>query len=323
MNGRDRHEDERRRHGSRGPGGPAPERGHGRGHDVGQRRGGGATWAGAGPQRGFEDPSTDTGRYASRPYASRSPDYNFDPRGGREYGYSSARGSMVSPGWDHWREDDGPAASRGGFGAGEHAAPSPGREQAAGYAGADFGRYGPRYAGADYGRGAQEPGRSRFDGDDLGTDQRTGQWQGHRGAFGSEPHGPYPGDSLDEGRSGSRSSWGASRQQLGRGTSFRGHGPQGYVRSDERLLELICERLTDDPDIDPREVRVQVAGGEVTLEGRVGDRWMKHHIEDMVDACAGVTEIHNRIRVGEASPLERKEPDAGAGDGAPDRKATH
>lgn len=97
------------------------------------------------------------------------------------------------------------------------------------------------------------------------------------------------------------SAWAATDEQLARRSNFRGHGPQGYERSDERLSEVICERMTEDPDIDPREVSVRVQSGVVTLEGRVDDRWMKHHIEDLVDACSGVREIENRIRVG-ASP---------------------
>lgn len=50
-------------------------------------------------------------------------------------------------------------------------------------------------------------------------------------------------------------------------TSYRGVGPKGYTRSDERLAEEICERLTDHPRIDASEIDVQVSRGEVTLTG--------------------------------------------------------
>ena len=36
--------------------------------------------------------------------------------------------------------------------------------------------------------------------------------------------------------------------------SYRGRGPRGYTRSDERLLETVCEQLTDDPRIDATEL---------------------------------------------------------------------
>ncbi len=37
--------------------------------------------------------------------------------------------------------------------------------------------------------------------------------------------------------------------------------------------------------------------GEVTLSGTVGDRQMKHMIEDVTDAVSGVREVHNQSRV--------------------------
>lgn len=107
------------------------------------------------------------------------------------------------------------------------------------------------------------------------------------------------------------SAWAATDEQMARRRDFRGHGPRGYQRSDERLNEEICERMTEDPDIDPREVSVRVQSGVVTLEGRVEDRWMKHHIEDLVDACSGVRNIENRIRVGPALPGNAGQPQDG------------
>jgi osmotically-inducible protein OsmY len=80
--------------------------------------------------------------------------------------------------------------------------------------------------------------------------------------------------------------------------SHRGRGPKGYRPSDERLTEIICERLTDDPFIDASDVTVDVRNNEVTLSGRVSVRQQKFAIEDVVADVAGVTEIHNRISVG-------------------------
>jgi hypothetical protein len=82
------------------------------------------------------------------------------------------------------------------------------------------------------------------------------------------------------------------------GAGFRARrGPKGYERSDERLREDICERLMWSDDIDASEVSVEVRAGVVMLDGAVPERSMKHAIEDVVDACLGVKDIENRIRV--------------------------
>lgn len=74
-------------------------------------------------------------------------------------------------------------------------------------------------------------------------------------------------------------------------------GPKGYQRSDERLREDISERLMEARYIDSSDVTVEVSGAKVVLDGTVPERRMKHAIEDLVDACPGVQDIDNRIRV--------------------------
>lgn len=74
-------------------------------------------------------------------------------------------------------------------------------------------------------------------------------------------------------------------------------GPKGYQRSDERLREDISERLMEARYLDSSDVTVDVSGAKVVLEGTVPERRMKHAIEDLVDACPGVQDIENRIRV--------------------------
>jgi hypothetical protein len=74
-------------------------------------------------------------------------------------------------------------------------------------------------------------------------------------------------------------------------------GPKGYQRSDERLKEDISERLMELHHIDSSDVSVEVRGARVVLEGTVPSRHMKHAIEDLVDACPGVLDIDNRVRV--------------------------
>lgn len=79
--------------------------------------------------------------------------------------------------------------------------------------------------------------------------------------------------------------------------SFQGRGPKGYVRTDQRLRDLICERLTEDPLVDASDVDVQVANGEVTLSGSVRDRKMKWRAEDLVEDSTRGALVHNRLRV--------------------------
>lgn len=79
--------------------------------------------------------------------------------------------------------------------------------------------------------------------------------------------------------------------------SHRGRGPKGYRPSDERLTEIICERLTDDPFIDARNIAVKVMGGEVTLSGSVEERRQKYAAEDIVADVFGVIEVHNDLSV--------------------------
>jgi BON domain len=108
----------------------------------------------------------------------------------------------------------------------------------------------------------------------------------------------------------------------GYGTRQYARGPKGYQRSDERLKEDISERLMEAYDIDSSEVTVDVKGAKVFLEGVVPSRHMKHVIEDMVDACPGVQDIENRIRVsspnyqGSAAPSSGSSPQPSTPSGA-------
>jgi hypothetical protein len=80
---------------------------------------------------------------------------------------------------------------------------------------------------------------------------------------------------------------------------FTGLGPKGYQRSDERIFEDICYRMSVNGQLDPSEIDVKVENGEVTLEGQVEDRFSKRLAEDIADSVSGVADVHNRIRVGE------------------------
>ena len=79
--------------------------------------------------------------------------------------------------------------------------------------------------------------------------------------------------------------------------NYRGRGPRGYKRSDERIKEDINDRLSDDPYVDASDVEVTVTGCEVTLLGTVDDRSAKRRAEDIAEQVSGVINVENRLRV--------------------------
>jgi len=76
----------------------------------------------------------------------------------------------------------------------------------------------------------------------------------------------------------------------------RGKGPKGYQRSDERIKEVVCERLRDDPYIDASDITVTVQGGRVALEGTVDSRATKNAVEDIAEQCTE-QDVQNNLRV--------------------------
>lgn len=78
---------------------------------------------------------------------------------------------------------------------------------------------------------------------------------------------------------------------------FVGRGPRGYQRSDERIREEICERLTRHGRIDATDLEISVKNGEVTLSGSVDDREAKRLAEDLAEDVVGVRDVNNQIKV--------------------------
>jgi osmotically-inducible protein OsmY len=113
-------------------------------------------------------------------------------------------------------------------------------------------------------------------------------------------------DMLDMGRHWSRTAQDWLRIQAGHAQqagstgfrSYRGVGPRGYTRPDDRIREDINESLTEADDLDASGITVAVANGVATLGGTVAQRWMKHRAEDVADGCSGVRDVRNDIQVG-------------------------
>lgn len=161
-----------------------------------------------------------------------------------------------------------------------------------------------------YGRGQSNSGYRLSDLGERGHEQgpegrgpygsrdfdRSAPYAAGRGYYGGQEGRPDTYGSAGYQQQGKRYWFDESGNDQGRASSHRGVGPRGYVRSDERLRELICERLTE-ADLDASDIDVQVNEGTVTLEGSVPDRGTRHQAEDLVDDCGGVKDIQNHLRV--------------------------
>jgi osmotically-inducible protein OsmY len=138
--------------------------------------------------------------------------------------------------------------------------------------------YGERYGSAAYGRAHYDPGMNR---DFV--------------------------DPRDAERQSSSESWRSDRPFTNREQDYRGRGPKNYSRTDERIRDEVCERLTEAHDVDPSEVEVVVASGEVTLRGTISDRSMKRRAERLAESVMGVQDVHNELRLGKSQGSESSE----------------
>jgi len=80
----------------------------------------------------------------------------------------------------------------------------------------------------------------------------------------------------------------------------RGSGPANYTRSDQRILEDVCDTITNDRHVDGRQIQVTVQDGEVTLDGTVTSRRQKRHAEDLTHDLSGVKHVQNNLRIKES-----------------------
>jgi hypothetical protein len=90
--------------------------------------------------------------------------------------------------------------------------------------------------------------------------------------------------------------WQSSPGSRGAGR-FAGVGPKSYQRSDDRIREDVCDRLTADAWVDPSDVAIRVKDGDVTLEGTVDGHETKRRVEDLVEEVAGVRQVHDFLQV--------------------------
>lgn len=96
--------------------------------------------------------------------------------------------------------------------------------------------------------------------------------------------------------------------------SSRGHsgkGPKDYQRSDSRVREDVCDRLSDDDEVDASEIAVTVSAGEVILSGSVADRYSKRRAEHIAEAVRGVVDVQNHLSVRKGIMRELRDEIAG------------
>ncbi|WPU66961.1 BON domain-containing protein [Peredibacter starrii] len=78
---------------------------------------------------------------------------------------------------------------------------------------------------------------------------------------------------------------------------FRGVGPKGYKRSDEKIYEDVCESLMRHRAIDASHIIVKVTDGTVYLSGKIESRGLKKLAESVAENISGVKEVTNELSV--------------------------
>lgn len=303
------------RYGGRGPGrygdsedertedrfyGRDAERGYGRGSEYGGLRRGGH----AGGRGGYEREYGQERDYDTRDYGSR---YGTRESGaGGEYGQRYGREVLERGGYAgsarrREGEDYGRAYGVRVYGRDytrERAPRHDDADEVRDYD-TDYGRTTSRF----YGRSGYEYGRDDYD--DNRAEHGRREARGHEDERGGDG-----GSWLDRAADQVRSWFGGdddreggrhgdeSRRAHGRGEGkFRGRGPKNYRRSDERLREEVCDRLTDNEWLDASDVEVNVVAGEVILTGMVDSRYAKRLAENIAESVSGVANVQNNLRV--------------------------
>jgi osmotically-inducible protein OsmY len=220
----------------------------------------------------------------------------FGGRGGRDFefggGYRGDYGNFGRNDWDRAYGAGGYSGMRGqNWGSSFGSTPDYGRwdwNRGESFGGSD---YRGDFRGSDYDRSAAYGyGSRREAGWHPGSDYERGAVYGPRGERG------FWDRASDE-----VSSWFGDEdaERRRRMDQFRGRGPKGYTRSDERIREDVSDRLTDDWRVDASNIEIKVSNGEVTLSGTVDSRDAKRRAEDIAESVSGARHVQNNLRVSE------------------------
>jgi hypothetical protein len=227
--------------------------------------------------------SVDAGRgyREDRDLAGTSGRLGHDPE--RDYGRGGPMGGGSGYGGRQWEATDRERGSQHG---------GRGRDPSAGYGGAPEETremYGGQrhFVRDDFGRGDQ-----RFDRQGLSSER-----YGQHGRYDMGP-GQHGQGQVGQGQVG-QGQYGQGPQRSWRGEPQMGQrrGPLNYQRSDQRIYEDVCDRLSEDDELDVSNVEVKVDKGEVTITGHVESRGMKRRLEDVVERVSGVKDVHVQVKV--------------------------
>jgi osmotically-inducible protein OsmY len=85
----------------------------------------------------------------------------------------------------------------------------------------------------------------------------------------------------------------------------KGVAPKGYIKSDERIFEDVCEALTAQCEIDASEIVVHVKNGIVSLTGSVDSKYVKRIAENTISDLSGVLDVKNDLLIltGDKNPI--------------------
>lgn len=228
-------------------------------------------------------------------YGQGSSEYGDEWRTGRRergYGYGDyGQGSMRGGSWSDRDFDRGRYDYQGRYDRGDYGRSDYGRT---GYD-RDYGMdYGRRRRSDDwgYGRGSERWGM----GDDRWSDRVGGRY-GRDYGYGRD-YDQYSSRYGGQSRYEAPMTWTYTEYWLIPGPET-GRGPQGFQRSNERIHEDICERLTQHGQLDASNIQVEVNNGVVTLKGKVNSRRAKRMAEDAVETISGVRDVQNQLQVAE------------------------
>jgi BON domain-containing protein len=106
------------------------------------------------------------------------------------------------------------------------------------------------------------------------------------------------GPTLEDRSSDAHGTWRpASSGPSGGVSGYRGQGPKCYRRADARILEDVCDRLTDAEDVDATHLECTVENGEVALGGSVRTPAERRRAVEIAESVSGVLAVRGLIRV--------------------------
>jgi osmotically-inducible protein OsmY len=76
-----------------------------------------------------------------------------------------------------------------------------------------------------------------------------------------------------------------------------GRGPKGYQRSNERIQEDLCERMTHHGHLNAEDIEIDVNNGQIILKGTVDSRQAKRLAEDIAESVTGVSQVINQLQI--------------------------